>query len=451
MNSAGTIFDSFVRKNREPEVVLGRVRGSLFRKERLTERELNHHVHVVGASGFGKTVLLSHIIEQRIAQGKGLLFLDLKGDIETIEKFRGFAERAHRASDVLILSLSHQDVSSAYNLVGNGTATQIRDRIMVSLNWSEEFYKNQASSFLLKLLIGLCWLRDSRGEQLDLSILLGALSSQDVLEEICMRVPTDAGEVRRCIEEVALASKGSDYWNSLQGLRTQIESIVLSDFGKLVAKTVGGIDLFSAVAESKLVFIFLDTRRYGETAKSVGRFILQDLKSVSARVDAEVPKVSRKPFSIVIDEFADLAQEDFIAFLDRARSSKMSVVVAHQELCDLQRISPEFAGRLMGNTATVYAFLQKRGESAELLAGIAGTRSVKRKTERYSRQLFFDMPTGETSVREVEEYVIHPNTIKSLGVGDCVCIKKYPSARAHRFKVFPESPAISEKKIAGET
>lgn len=95
----------------------------------------------------------------------------------------------------------------------------------------------------------------------------------------------------------------------------------------------------------------------------MGRFILQDLKSVSARVDAEVPKDERKHFSVIVDEFADLAQEDFIGFLDRARSSKMSIVVAHQEICDLQRISPEFAGRLMGNTSTLYAFLQKRPEN----------------------------------------------------------------------------------------
>jgi hypothetical protein len=32
----------------------------------------------------------------------------------------------------------------------------------------------------------------------------------------------------------------------------------------------------------------------------------------------------RKPLSVVIDEFADLAQEDFLGFLDRARSSCMS-------------------------------------------------------------------------------------------------------------------------------
>lgn len=109
-----------------------------------------------------------------------------------------------------------------------------------------------------------------------------------------------------------------------------------------------GINLFEAVNQNKLVFIFLDSRRYSETAKTVGRFILQDLIMVSARIDAEVPKNKRKAFTVLVDEFADLAQENFIGFLDRARNSRMSVVVAHQEISDLKRISPEFQARLYG-------------------------------------------------------------------------------------------------------
>ena len=53
--------------------------------------------------------------------------------------------------------------------------------------------------------------------------------------------------------------------------------------------------------------MFLDTRRYSETAKTVGKFILQDLKAVSAKIDAEIPNAERKPFTAIIDEFADFA------------------------------------------------------------------------------------------------------------------------------------------------
>lgn len=115
----------------------------------------------------------------------------------------------------------------------------------------------------------------------------------------------------------------------------------------------------------------------------------------------------------------------------------MSVVVAHQEICDLQRISPEFAGRLMGNTSTLYSFLQKRPESAEIISGMAGTRTVWKQTRQTERFGFFEIESGGGSRREVEEFCIHPNTIKSLRVGKCVCVKKYPEARAYLVSVNP--------------
>lgn len=117
----------------------------------------------------------------------------------------------------------------------------------------------------------------------------------------------------------------------------------------------------------------------------------------------------------------------------------MSIVVAHQEICDLERISPEFAGRLMGNTSTLYAFLQKRPDSADLIASVAGTKRVWKETVQSQKLFGIDLPTGGKSLREVEEFNIHPNVIKSLGVGECVCIKKYLTARSYVIAVNPQS------------
>lgn len=435
MHKVQEIRNRWSRKS-EDKVTLGMVSGSIWRKEELSEGELNHHVHVVGASGFGKTVLLSHIIQQRIEQGKGLLFIDLKGDRETFIKFSQVASKADRIGDLESFSLTDQDLSIPYNLIEEGTATQLRDRIIMALNWSEEFYKNQTSSFLLKLLIVLCWLRDHQQRMFHLGTVLDCASSQEAFMKHAVLVPLGETKIKLLTIELAAFLKDRESFQSLQGLRTQLESIVLSDFGGLVCK-FKGINLFEAIRDSKIIFLFLDSRRYGETAKSMGRFILQDLKSVSARIDAEVPKEQRKPFSVIIDEFADLASEDFIAFLDRARSAKISIVVSHQEICDLQRVSPEFAGRLMGNASTLYAFLQKRPESAELISGMAGTRKAWKETVQSDRLFGIDIPTGGKSLREVEEFNVHPNLIKSLQVGKCVCIKKYPKSRAYLVRVAP--------------
>lgn len=430
METVKNLFSNNKQKSNE-RINLGSVSGSLWRKEELTEGQLNHHVHIVGASGFGKTVLISHIIKQRIQQGKGLLFIDLKADMDTLLKFSQHVAFADRMNDLRIFSLTEKDMSLPYNFLEDGTATQLRDRIINSLNWSEEYYKNQSSSFLLKLLILLCWLRDNKQKVFHLGTILDCATNVKKLVEIGNEIPLNESKLKGYAQNLKEFLDAKENYGSLQGLRTQIESIVLSDFGDLVATDDSGINLFDAVKTGKIIFIFLDTRRYSETAKAIGRFILQDLKSVSARVDAEVPKDERKHFSVIVDEFADLAQEDFIGFLDRARSSKMSIVVAHQEICDLQRISPEFAGRLMGNTSTLYAFLQKRPESAEMISGIAGTRTVWKHTKQTERFGFFQVESGGGSKREVEEFMIHPNLIKTLRVGKCVCIKKYPQSRAY--------------------
>lgn len=416
-------------------VCIGRTRGFLYPKEWITEKQINHHIQIVGASGFGKTVLISHILKARIESGRGCLFIDQKGDRETIEQFTSYVANAGRLSDLKVFSLGAHDNSSSYNLLNNGSATELRDRIMTSLIWSEEFYKNQSSGFLLHLLSGLCWLRDNQGLKIDLKLVSDCTKSPDSVADLIKQIPIDLDRVRVRLEEAHAFLSANDSFKSLQGLRVQLESIIYSDFGERVLFSEEAIELFEAVRNGKIVFMFLDTRRFGETAKAIGRFIIQDLKAVSARIDSEVKQCDRKPFTVIIDEFADLAQEDFIGFLDRARSSRIGIVVAHQEISDLDIISPQFCGRLMGNTATLFAFLQKRPESAELISGTAGTRKVWKTTKSTDRIFGFEIDTGKRSKREVEEFYVHPNEIKSLRVGRCVRVGKYPFARVRTINV----------------
>ena len=425
----------FGAPNDPSHIQIGKIRDSIFKRELLTEGELAHHIHVVCASGFGKTVFLAKIVKAHIAQGKGLLFIDLKGDIEMINRFRDFARTANREADVLMFNLSDLENSKSYNLLGSGTPTQIRDRIMTSLTWSEEFYKHQAASFLLKTLIGLSYVRDLEDREITLLDVFEIVNVKSRVYELADAVPANERFIKDAVNALCDYVSNLSNWDSLQGLRSQLESLILSDFGQLISSSKPEIDLFRAVQEGKLVFLFLDTRRFGETAKAVGRFILQDLKAVSSRIDSEVRRSDRKAFSVIIDEFADLAQEDFIAFLDRARSSRMSIVISHQEIADLKRVSPEFAARITGNTSSLYAFLQKNPESADFIAGLAGTKTVQKVTRQTERFWLFERDSGMGSIRDVEEFVVHPNVIKRLEVGECVVVKKYPYSRAHVVRV----------------
>lgn len=421
-------------------IILGHEKGKPNKRLMLTEEQLNHHVHVVGASGFGKSVLLSHVIKNRIQSGSGLLFVDLKADFETIRQVVSVAKGVGRIDDLLIFSCGNPQISSPYNVVASGTANQLKDRIMGALNWSEEFYKNEASSFLLKLLRGLVVVRDSKAKPFDLSDILKCAEDPRNISAIINDLPEREREIRGQLGHLIGHLGKPENQRALQGLRSQLESLIYSDFGPLLKANSSGIDLFEAIRGRKIVYVLLDSRTYGESSRALGKLILQDLKAASARVDSEIPREQRTPFTVVVDEFADMATEDFIGFLDRARSSKMGVVVAHQEIADLSRISPEFSRRLMNATSTLYAFLQKLPDSSELISGISGTRKTKEVTEQAkSNWLFGDEKTGMKSIKEVDEYVIHPNVIRSLPVGECVLVQKYPTSKSAVIKVRPES------------
>ncbi|MDG0816426.1 type IV secretory system conjugative DNA transfer family protein [Bdellovibrio svalbardensis] len=423
---------------KEPNIQIGRIAGSFFQNEKLTDSELNHHVHIVGASGFGKTVLLTKIMKSRLTRGQGLLWIDLKGDVDTIQEMIKTVKESGRGKDLKIFSISHPELTGSYNLLQNGDATELRDKLMGSFEWSNEFYKDQAASYLLKLFMGLTWLREHQQYRFDLATVLESITNPEFVEELCLKIPESALQIKRLMEDLYSYINNKTSYENLSGLRAHLESLVLSNFGKFLKESPDGINLFQAVKNQQVAFIFLDSRRYKATAKAIGRLIVQDIIATSARIDAEIPKSKRKPFVCFIDEFADLATPDFISFPDRARSSKMSLVLSHQEIADLKAVDENFATRLTANMATLYAFLQSNPDSAEAIASRGGTKSVLRATEKTKRMLFWDVPTGEKSLRQTEEFNIHPNTIKSLGVGECVVIKKYPRAVAYKVRVNPE-------------
>lgn len=409
----------------------GRVRLGKDQKNKdviLTPEMLNHHVHVVGASGFGKTTFLLNIIKEKIESGEGLVFVDLKGDIDTVCEIVTFIENAGRLEDFEFFSISEDflEVSKGISLFDNGNALEIKDKIMGAFNYDHEYYKKRIESFLTLSLRALVFLRDKEGESFDLSSIYKLILGFEHIEELASKVANT--EIKQDLESLILDKKLKE---DLTGLRADIEGLIKTDFGHLFSKK-DGINFYNSMRSSKIVFIHLDSQRYEASAEKLGRLILQDIKTASAKIVTTIPKHDRDPFTLIVDEFANLATEQFVGFLNRARASGIGIVIAHQELSDLDVFSPVVKDQIMTNTSTMFSFLQKLPASAEMISGIAGTYQTEKETHQINEEgLFFKSQekTGMGSLREVEEYIIHPNLIKELGRGECFMISKYPFTR----------------------
>ncbi|MFN7729738.1 MAG: helicase HerA-like domain-containing protein, partial [Bdellovibrio sp.] len=210
----------------KPKINIGRVRGGtlLPTYDTLTDEQMNHHVHVVGPTGYGKTTLLTHIFQHQVEAGKGLLFIDLKGDLETIESLSAITKAAGREADLQLLSLSDLSSTYSYNPFTGDTANQIRDKIMSAFEWSEEFYKSQSASFLLKLLIGLKRLQVTSQIQCTPALVRGCTTHGDKISEYIRKLAKEEIQARQCLEEAYQLMSSNDGYKSLQGMRTQVES-----------------------------------------------------------------------------------------------------------------------------------------------------------------------------------------------------------------------------------
>jgi hypothetical protein len=319
----------------------------------ITEQMINHHVHVMGASGFGKTVFLSHILKNRILSGKGLMFLDLKGDVETLGQIRSWVDESGRQKDFKFFFLNETEGNASYNPVLRGNASQITDRIISSYDWTEEYYRAQCTKILLRLISGFTYLRDLKNEPFDLFDINEALSYPERVLKIKLLVPIEEVLLHKMLEEVIKFQKDKHKESSLEKIRSHIDELCLSNFGARLKTNSQAIDLFDAYRKNQIIYFSLSSRSYPSSAVNLGRMLLGDLKAMSEEADG-LKIDQRQHFSVVIDEFSNFASDSFIDFLDRARSSKIGVVLAHQELADLKKISETLPIRILQLCSTTF-------------------------------------------------------------------------------------------------
>lgn len=394
----------------------------------LTEDQLVRHIYILGASGFGKSVAVQKIIKNRIFKDNGLMYLDLKSDSGLLRNIRSWVKDSGRENDLLIFNTNDLKATEHYNPLKNGNATQLKDLIIGSLVWTEDYYKKFAEGFLLRLLVLLVRLRNDGKLTLDLHTIYLSVSNPKFLANITSLLDPSSSELAPEAHELSEFIKDKENQKALKGLEVQLQSLTCSRFGEKLFSDPLSIDLFEAALTGKIVIFFLDSRIYGESVKALGKMILSDLKATSSRIENEIENENDRPlFPIIIDEFSDLATHEFLSFMDRARSSKFATIISHQEMMDLDHIDPVFAKRLINLTSTQLIFNSKIPESSDFFASIIGTETTEKETERVERNFLMSKRTGDKSLREAEAFRVHPNIFRDLSVGECVYISKYPS------------------------
>jgi len=397
----------------------------------VSDRELAAHGLILGASGAGKTTSLLRILTEQIRRGRPVIAVDLKGSPAFVAELSAAAAAAGRP-----LRVWTPDGPDRWNPLAHGNATELKDKLIATERFTEPHYQRAAERYLLNVLTVLQAYPHAPPPTLPDVV---ALMDPHRLRAQRRGLPPALGE--RVTDY--LAGLTSDQLSAIRGLQTRLAILTESHTGQfLTPSTDPAVDVRRALDGAEVVVFSLNSSRYGQLAAQLGTLVVQDL--ICAAGDRLNQRATGRPVpqaTVAIDEFSGLGAENIVALFARGRESGMAVVLATQEMADLDRAARGLRDQVLGNTAFKLTHRQDVPASAQTVAQMIGTETRVEETEHVGGS-FFGGYTRSRTRRQAEQFIVHPNDIKSLSTGDAVLISKLGGRPARILRVTPPQPRL---------
>ena len=378
----------------------------------LEENLLGQHLLILGTTGTGKTRLLELLILQAIRRGEPVVVVDPKGDERLLKVVRRAAGSRFRR-----FSLPEPKESFRYNPIGEYVQSrEVADRIAATLpsEGEAQSFRNYAWELVDTVVRGL----EAAGEPITFSaireygierpwVLAAKVLSQQYPKLPKAREPARAAElyedlVRRGKIEpdvtlesmIALARRPREHHLKMASSLVPI----LVRLGR--CESLGpGWSWCDAERKREVVYFSLGSLLGAETANAVAKMMLLDFQSFVGRRYFE-RRID--PFSLFVDEMADVLTPDFVHVLNKSRGAGIRVAGCAQTWSDFEAAlsSRARALQLVGNMSSVVQFRAQSIPDAEAFADLSGRRllRVPSEGEMYEPALF------SSGFRGVDDY-----------------------------------------------
>ncbi len=392
------------------------------------DRDLRAHGLILGASGAGKSTTLLTILTDHVKRGRPVIAIDLKGSPTFASELADAAAAVSRK-----FSLWTPDGPGVWNPLQYGNATELKDKLIATERFTEPHYQRAAERYVQTVLQLLRDTEPDRAPTLDRVV---ELMDPQRLNVLLRNLPRERAQ----LVQDYLAGLTPDQLSAIRGLWTRLAIVSESHSGRFLSPAKDGvIDLRQALSGQEVVVFSLNSSTYGQLSAQIGTLVIQDLvTAVGHRLG--LPE-HQQPALIGIDEFSALRADNVISLLARGRGAGVSVLLATQELADLDRAARGLRDQVLGNTQLKLVHRQDVPNSARTIAEMSGTEKVWQHTFALGGGWLGDYDTSRGTRREVEQFIVHPNRIQSLGTGEAVIITSGSGRRPQTVRVrSPERP-----------
>lgn len=401
---------------------------------------LRTHGVVIGPTGVGKTQALERIIHGFTAAPAAralrlpAVVIDMKADPGLAATLRALAQATGRCFHHVTAAPASPDT---YNPLAGLTADEAADalyEVLFAADTSANMHYATLSRRLLQQAARVLddldahSIRKPGGGAWRMCLAdVTALLSIDELRKAAPYVgPGAAASLMRYLDDID-ASK--NVAADVGDVRDRMAVIADTAAGRVLDAT--GFRLEDAIRNGDITVFSLDAAGSPATARAIGTLAVQDLSACFGRL-ARDDWGQDRVCPVVLDEFSALGTPKVADLYARARSAGGAVLLATQDLdADLEAVSSQFAAAVRTNANVWLVLRQTRGEAADAIARDIGSRLAWKETVQVEDD--WDVlgglhaASGVGSLREVDEFILHPNQIKSLPQGGAYLVVKIPT------------------------
>lgn len=316
------------------------------------------HMYIIGKTGMGKSTMLENMVVNDMLAGHGLALIDPHGDMA--EKVLDYVP-ADRVKDIVYFNPADTDHPLGFNILDNVSADH---RHLVASGLMGVFKKIWPD----------VW--SARMEYILNNTILALLECNNATLLSINRLLADTkyrnSVVKRVTDPVVKAFWVTEFDKYDEKYRREAVAAIQNKIGQflsasivrnIIAQRTSTFNVREIMDTNKIFIVNLSKGRIGEDASRLlgGMLITKIQLSAMERVDT--PEDKRQDFFLYVDEFQNFATESFAGILSEARKYRLSLIMAHQYI---KQLDEKVADAVFGNVGTIVTF-RVGSDDAEIL------------------------------------------------------------------------------------
>lgn len=320
----------------------------------LLNPDRRRHVYIVGATGTGKSLLMSQMILQDIKAGHGVCFIDPHDTYEQIME----SIPPERAEDVIYFDVNNTDRPFGWNIMES----------------HDEFERHLTVTGFIGLLYKLFDPHQTGivGPRLEHSVRNAMLTVMEAeprgtIIEV-MRVLQDPGGpylqelLPRVTDQIVKKFWTEQIAATSEFHKSETLDYIVSKFGRfvtnklirnIVGQSTSSFNFREAMDSGKIIIVNLAKGLIGEENSSFMGSLLVPKILAAATSRQDIPAEQRRDFYLYVDEFQNFATPDFSTILSEARKYGLNLTVANQFIAQVEE---DIKNSIFGNVGTKIAF-----------------------------------------------------------------------------------------------